>query len=246
MGEVYLAEDTRLDRKVALKLLPSEFTKDPERLHRFEQEAKAASALNHPHIISIYEIGEAAEGRFIVMELVQGQTLRALNKPCDTELLINLGSQIARALGAAHAAGITHRDIKPDNIMVRDDGYVKILDFGLARIAPLTSSGSTVVTMAHNTTPGSLIGTITYMSPEQVRAEAVTPAADVFALGIVFYELATGEHPFNAESLIGILNSITSQAPVSVLRLNPTIPAPLNALIHSMFGEGSASASERR
>jgi tetratricopeptide (TPR) repeat protein/predicted Ser/Thr protein kinase len=235
MGEVYLAEDTRLDRKVALKLLPSEFTKDPERLHRFEQEAKAASALNHPHIISIYEIGEAKVGRFIVMELVQGQTLRALNKPCDTELLINLGSQIARALSAAHAAGITHRDIKPDNIMVRDDGYVKIVDFGLARIAPLTSSGSTVKTIAHNTTPGSLIGTMTYMSPEQVRGEAVTPAADIFALGIVFYELATGEHPFDAESLIAILNSITSQSPVTALRLNPTIPAPLNTLIHSML-----------
>src|SRR5262245_36697852 len=129
MGEVYLAKDTKLDRNVALKLLPSEFTKDAGRVRRFIQEAKAASALNHPHIVTIHEIGEDEAGHFIVMELVQGQTLRAMPKPCALDLLVNLGGQIAKALTATHAAGITHRDIKPDNIMLRDDGYVKILDF---------------------------------------------------------------------------------------------------------------------
>src|SRR5262245_29141789 len=127
MGEVWLAEDTLLGRKVALKLLPAEFTKDVGRVRRFEQEARAVSALNHPHIITIHEIGEAEVGHFIVMELVEGQTLRALQKPCPVDLLVTLGGQIAKALTVTHAAGITHRDVKPDNIMARDDGYVKIL-----------------------------------------------------------------------------------------------------------------------
>ena len=154
MGEVWLAEDTMLERKVAIKLLPTEFTKDPDRVRRFEQEAKAVSALNHPHIITIYEIGEAEEGRFIVMELVQGHTLHALDKPCPIDMLVSLGGQIARALSATHAAGITHRDIKPENIMVRSDGYVKILDFGLARLIPGTASDPEAATLAFQTTPG--------------------------------------------------------------------------------------------
>ena len=147
MGEVWLAQDTRLDRQVALKLLPSEFTQDADRVRRFMQEAKAASALNHPNIITVYDIGECEAGRFLVMELVSGRTLRSViaeeNSP---ELLLKLGTQMARALSAAHAAGITHRDIKPDNIMVRDDGYVKVLDFGLARLLP-TESGEDAATL---------------------------------------------------------------------------------------------------
>ena len=148
MGEVWLAQDIRLDRQVALKLLPSEFTEDADRVRRFMQEAKAASALNHPNIITVYDIGECEAGRFLVMELVSGRTLRSViaeeNSP---ELLVKLGTQMARALSAAHAAGITHRDIKPDNVMVRDDGYVKVLDFGLARLLP-TESGEDVATLA--------------------------------------------------------------------------------------------------
>ncbi len=148
MGEVWLAQDTRLDRQVALKLLPSEFTQDADRVRRFMQEAKAASALNHPNIVTVYDIGECEAGRFLVMELVSGRTLRSViaeeNSP---ELLLKLGAQMARALSAAHAAGITHRDIKPDNIMVRDDGYVKVLDFGLARLLP-TESGEDAATLA--------------------------------------------------------------------------------------------------
>ena len=160
MGEVYLAEDSRLDRKVALKLLPAAFTQDAERVRRFTQEAKAASALNHPNIISVYDIGESDLGRFIVMELVAGHTLRsviAADNSLDT--FLSLSQQMAKALSAAHAAGITHRDIKPDNIMVRDDGYVKVLDFGLARLLHHNAHDSEAVTMAQQTMPGTIMGT---------------------------------------------------------------------------------------
>lgn len=235
MGEVWLAHDTKLERKVAIKLLPAEFTKDPERVRRFEQEAKAVSALNHPHIITIHEIGEAEAGRFIVMELVQGQTLRSLNKPCPLDTMVSLGGQIARALSASHAAGITHRDIKPENIMVRDDGYVKILDFGLARLIPGTAIDPEGATLAFQTTPGTLLGTVAYMSPEQARGEMVTPATDVFALGIVFYELATGQHPFKADTMIGMLHSITAQAPLTPSRVNPDLSPALEDLILGML-----------
>ena len=186
MGEVWLAEDTRLDRKVALKLLPAAFTQDAERVRRFVQEAKAASALNHPNIITVYDVGDTDTGRFIVMELVAGRTLRAVIAEDNStagdagvaqreRALLALGGQMAKALIAAHAAGITHRDIKPDNIMVRDDGYVKILDFGLARLVP-TASGEEAATLAHETMPGQLMGTIKYMSPEQARGESVSHA----------------------------------------------------------------------
>ncbi|HKA22866.1 MAG TPA: protein kinase [Blastocatellia bacterium] len=215
MGQVYLATDTSLGRNVAIKLLLAEFTKDRDRVRRFEQEAKTVSALNHPHIITIHEIGNSDAGRFIVMELVQGQTLRSLSKPCPISLLVNLGTQIARALSAAHAAGITHRDIKPDNIMIRDDGYVKILDFGLARLARPAATDAEAKTLLHQTLPGSVLGTVAYMSPEQARGETAGPPSDIFALGIIFYELATGQHPFKAESVLGMLHSINSQAPAS-------------------------------
>src|SRR5215475_415099 len=168
MGEVWLAEDTRLDRRVALKLLPAEFTQNPDRVRRFIQEAKAASALNHPNIITVYDIGESEAGRFIVMELVAGRTLRsAITRDNSLETLLALGSQMAKALSAAHAAGITHRDIKPDNIMVRDDGYVKVLDFGIARLLPFDTSGPEAATLAQQTAPGQVMGTVAYMSPEQ-------------------------------------------------------------------------------
>ncbi|HEX3230502.1 MAG TPA: serine/threonine-protein kinase, partial [Pyrinomonadaceae bacterium] len=157
MGQVWLAEDTRLDRRVALKILPAEFTKDADRVRRFMQEAKAASALNHPNIITVYDIGDSDAGRFIVMELVAGRTLRTVIAGDNSlETLLELGSQMAKALSAAHSAGITHRDIKPDNIMVRDDGYVKVLDFGLARLLP-TASGEDAATVAQQTTPGMIM-----------------------------------------------------------------------------------------
>src|SRR5262245_28490727 len=203
MGDVLLAEDLRLNRKVAVKILPSEYTNDPERLRRFLQEARAASALNHPNIVSIYDVGEADIGRYIVMEYVAGRTLRDwCGQPVEFEQISNCGEQIARALVAAHAAGIVHRDIKPENIMVREDGYVKVLDFGLARLTGFEGQGSLDRTVAGQTSEGRLLGTIRYMSPEQGRGEVVGSATDIFSLGIVLYELATGNHPFAAQTQV--------------------------------------------
>ena len=235
MGEVWLAEDTRLDRKVAIKVLPAEFTQDAERVRRFMQEARAASALNHPNIITVHDIGECEAGRFIVMEMVTGRTLRrVIIEDNSLETLVALGSQIARALAAAHAAGITHRDIKPDNLMVRDDGYVKVLDFGLARLLP-TSSGEDAATLAQQTTPGMILGTVAYMSPEQASGQSAGPPSDIFALGIVLYELATGRHPFAADTLVGYLHAITLQTPPPPSRSRPGIPAALDTLILRML-----------
>jgi non-specific serine/threonine protein kinase len=242
MGEVWLAEDTRLGRKVALKLLPAEFTEDSERVRRFTQEAKAASALNHPNIISVYDIGESESGRFIVMEFVAGQTLRlVIAKDNSLETFFTLGAQMAKALSAAHAAGITHRDIKPDNIMVRDDGYVKMLDFGLARLLPTTASDPEAMTLAQQTTPGTVMGTLAYMSPEQASGQTVGSASDVFALGIVLYELATGLHPFKSETMIGYLHAITLQVPPSMTSLKSHLPVALDDLILRMLEKDASS-----
>jgi hypothetical protein len=260
MGEVYLAEDTQLERKVALKLLPAEFTQDEQRVRRFTLEAKAASALNHPNIITIYEIGGTEASRFIAMELVEGRTLREMiGQSLSAEVLAAIGGQIAKALAVAHAAGITHRDVKPENIMVRDDGYVKVLDFGLARLAPRAEShcdadnsalaenepgvysSQNAATLAYNTMPGTILGTVAYMSPEQARGQAVTTATDIFALGIVFYELATGQHPFKAASLLGMLHRIGSDSPPPPSLLNPAIPASLDGLILGMLEKEPAS-----
>ncbi len=243
MGEVWLAEDTRLKRKVAIKLLPAELTADADRVRRFEQEAQAASALSHPNIITVHDIGECEAGRFIVMELVAGRTLREVIAADNSlETVLTLGQQMAKALAAAHAAGITHRDIKPDNIMVRDDGYLKVLDFGLARLLPATASGSEAATLAQQTTPGTVMGTVAYMSPEQARGESVSHPSDIFALGIVLYELAAGRHPFKAETLVGYLHAITLQTPPPLTQLKPELPAALDALILQML---SKDASQR-
>jgi eukaryotic-like serine/threonine-protein kinase len=240
MGEVYLAEDTRLDRKVALKILPSEFTRDPERVRRFLQEAKAVSALNHPNIITVYDVGESDRGRFIAMELVSGRTLRAfLADAAASGSLLPLGIQMARALAAAHAAGITHRDIKPENIMVRDDGYIKILDFGLARLAP-AALGEDTATIANQTTPGQMLGTVKYMSPEQARGESVGAPSDVFSLGMVFYELAAGKPPFAATSLVGMLNAIIGEPPLPPRQIKPGLSPETNVLILKMLEKDPA------
>jgi predicted ATPase len=234
MGEVWRARDTRLNREVAIKVLPASFANDADRLLRFEQEARATSALNHPNIVTIHELGEVEAGRFIVMELVEGRTLRAL---IDEALLLDafaqLGSQMAKALGAAHAAGITHRDIKPENIMVRDDGYVKVLDFGLARLVP-TGMDKEAATLQY-TQPGTLLGSARYMSPEQARGESVSHPSDIFSLGMIFYEMATGRHPFATDSILGTLNAIAGQVPVTPSRLNPEIPSAIETLILQML-----------
>ncbi len=230
MGVVWKAEDTRLSRKVALKLLPAELTADADRVRRFEQEAQAASALNHPNIVTVYDVGETEAGRFIVMELVVGRTLReviAAGGSVDTVLAV--GTQAAKALDTAHAAGIAHRDIKPDNIMVREDGYVKVLDFGLARLQPATASDSK--TLTQHTAMGTVMGTVAYMSPEQASGETVGPPSDVFSLGLVLYELAAGRHPFKAETPVGYLHAITSNAPLPLTESDPPLPAALNEVI---------------
>lgn len=239
MGEVYLAEDPRLGRKVALKFLPSQSTADDKLLRRFVQEAKAASALNHPNIVTIYDIGEEARGRFIAMEFIDGQTLRAMGRhPIGLESLSRVGRQVGKALRAAHAAGIIHRDIKPENIMVRDDGYVKVLDFGLARLTDQTDRESTAET-ALRTDPGVILGTVAYMSPEQARGESLDAASDIFSFGIILYELATRTHPFRADSQVGYLQSIVSQHPISPMLLNPEIPAAMEGLILRMLEKDS-------
>ena len=243
MGEVYRAHDERLSRDVALKLLPERVTSNPSAIDRFTREARAASALNHPNIITIYEIGDAEAGRFITMELVQGRTLRAMmGKPLALELLASIGSQTAKALAVAHRAGIIHRDIKPENIMVRDDGYVKVLDFGLARLASINTAESIEETLDLKngeplglTEPGVIVGTIKYMSPEQARGEAISGATDVFSLGIVLYEMVTGQHPFSANTPLGVLHAITSEQPIAPSRLNPEVAAELESLILPML-----------
>lgn len=250
MGEVYLGQDTRLNRKVALKLLPLELTED-DRLRRFEQEARAISALNHPNIVTIFEIGQSDLGRFIAIEYIEGKTLRALvtNGARPTlDSVLQLAEQMARALRVAHEAGIVHRDVKPDNIMVRPDGIVKVLDFGLARLTPGGAAQYSDETLIYDTnaqlhsrkfeaitSPGMIIGTMRYMSPEQARGEITGTPTDIFSLGIVFYELATGHHPFMAESQISSMNAILTQQPLPPSRINPEISASFEALILGML-----------
>ena len=230
-GEVWLAEDTRLDRKVTLKVLPAEFTQDAERVRRFMQEAKAASALNHPNIITVYDIDESEARLFIVMELVAGRTLRnAMAEENSLETLVTLGSQMAKALSAAHAAGITHRDLNPDNVMVRDDGNVKVLDFGLARLLH-TEPGEP----ARQTKFGRFTGPILYVSPEGVGGQSVNDSSDIFALGIMLYELVTGQHPFRAVTLSGCVHAIMTQTPPPPSQVRPGIPAALDELFLRML-----------
>jgi predicted ATPase len=235
MGVVYKARQHSLDRLVALKFLPEECARDPVWLARFRREARTASALNHPHICTIYDTGECAGRPFLSMELVEGQTLEALiNRRLPMEELARLLRQAARALAAAHAAGVVHRDIKPANLMVRADGILKILDFGLARRfseAGVPKSQSSFI----GTDVGIRVGTLLYMSPEQARAEAVEAATDIFSLGLVLYELAAGQHPFRADSDIGVMQALVDQMPAPPSRLNPEVPAALEALALHML-----------
>src|SRR5262245_42616580 len=236
MGEVYLAEDTRLGRKVALKLLPAKFTQDEDRVRRFEQEARAASALNHPNIITIYEIGEERGTHYIAMEFIDGQTLRQrmasdqLKLPVALDVVI----QVAAALAAAHEAGIVHRDLKPENVMLRRDGIVKVLDFGLAKLTE--QQGTEVDTDAPTiaklpTVPGTVMGTPSYMSPEQARAQKVDARTDIFSLGAVLYEMIAGTSPFAGTTIAVVHAAILEREPAPLTHYVPEVPRELKHLV---------------
>ena len=236
MGEVYLAEDARLGRRVALKILPAAFTQDPTRSARFEQEARAASALNHPNIITVFDIGQHCGRHFIAFEYVAGVTLRErLNgQALALKEAVEIACQTAAALQAAHAAGITHRDIKPENLMLRPDGYVKVLDFGLAKLTEKTEAKldlEAATKVKADTEPGLVMGTVRYMSPEQARGQKVDARSDIFSLGVVLYEMLAGRVPFDGATASDVIAAILRTRPEPLLRLAPHVPAELAACV---------------
>ncbi len=249
MGEIFLANDTKLDRKVALKILPSEFAENTDRMNRFVREAKTASALNHPNIITIYEIGALKDTHYIATELIEGETLTKHFKtaPLNLKNALDIFIQMASALNAAHRAGIIHRDIKPENVMIRPDGLVKILDFGIAKLSAdlalnskqipnskfqIPNLTSEALTEIKSTTPGMIIGTVNYMSPEQARGKTVDARSDIFSFGIVLYEVLTGKKPFEGETAMDTISAILHLEPLSLNQLLPELPSAVEQIIN--------------
>ena len=248
MGEVYLAHDSQMRRLVALKFLPENLTRDEDRLRRFEQEAYAASGLNHPHILTIYEIGEIEHRRFMSMEYVEGETLRhhiahaattsnpdgiAGSSGMKLSHALDIAIQIASALAASQTAGIAHRDIKPDNIMIRRDGYIKVLDFGLAKLTerPETTDTEAPTRALVNTSPGAVMGTVNYMSPEQASAKVVDARTDIWSLGVVLYEMVTGKTPFSGPTPSHVIVAITDKDPPPLARYVSDVPEALEWIV---------------